>query len=277
MPTDPGLDPRLLSALTEQYLARYDLDHIRARVSAHLDAHDGYVSYSGGKDSLVTLDLTLAADPTVPVVFFDSGFEFPETRSHLRDVEDHYGIVIDRISADPPLLDLLRDDGSWDHHTRAHTRVDLHDTLITRPSRTAHERYGPGHLWGVRANESPDRARAYRHALRRACTPQCCRSPAQRRHRHGGTISRADGTTAYGPIWDWTTSAVWSYLHARPLPINTLYAKLRRIGAPPDAERVSHVIDGLRLTHGRVTWIARGWPELFNELTTALPRLREFL
>ncbi len=76
MSTHPGLDVQALQGLRRQHR---DLDRIRARIEEHLDQHEGYVAFSGGKDSLVTLHLALQADPDVPVAFFDSGLEFPET------------------------------------------------------------------------------------------------------------------------------------------------------------------------------------------------------
>ena len=39
-----------------------------------------YVSYSGGKDSTVLLDITRRLFPDVPAVFCDTGLEYPEVR-----------------------------------------------------------------------------------------------------------------------------------------------------------------------------------------------------
>ena len=39
---------------------------------------DVYVSFSGGKDSTVLLDLVRRVYPDVPAVFSDTGLEFPE-------------------------------------------------------------------------------------------------------------------------------------------------------------------------------------------------------
>ena len=261
MPTnDPGLDPTRLAGLAGRRLPIHDLDDTRRQIRSHLDTHDGYVSYSGGKDSLVSLDLTLHVDPTIPVVFFDSGLEFPETHEHLADVEDHYGIAIDRIPAEPDLLEVLRLNGTWDHHSTNNTHYDLHAVLIDRPSAAAHAAHGPGVIWGVRAAESPARRAAYGKS-----------TPAN------GTITRANGTTAYGPIWNWSTAQVWHYIHTSELPANPIYPKLARLGAPEDAQRVSHVIDGLRIAHGRITWLARGWPTIYHQLVQVLPRIREFV
>jgi phosphoadenosine phosphosulfate reductase len=70
---------------------------------------------------------------------------------------------------------------------------------------------------------------------------------------------------------------VWSYIYRHGLPINPVYEKLRRLGAPESALRVSAMIDGNALELGRVTWLRRGWPELFDEPTQVLPRMREFV
>ncbi|HJJ46665.1 MAG TPA: phosphoadenosine phosphosulfate reductase family protein [Methanocorpusculum sp.] len=51
------------------------------------------ISYSGGKDSLVTLLLTLKAGLKLPMIFADTGFEFPETISNVREVAKKYGLV----------------------------------------------------------------------------------------------------------------------------------------------------------------------------------------
>jgi phosphoadenosine phosphosulfate reductase len=44
------------------------------------------VSFSGGKDSLATLLLSLKAGLKLPVFFIDTGLEFPETVQHVRDI-----------------------------------------------------------------------------------------------------------------------------------------------------------------------------------------------
>jgi phosphoadenosine phosphosulfate reductase len=90
-------------------------------------------------------------------------------------------------------------------------------------------------------------------------------------------LRRADGTVAYGPVWDWPNDEIWAYIRRHRLPANPVYDKLRRLGAPEAALRISAMIDGNALEFGRVTWLRRGWPDLFEELARVLPRLREFV
>ena len=49
-------------------------------------------------------------------------------------------------------------------------------------------------------------------------------------------------------------------------------AILTRVSAPSHAHRVSHLFDGRRVNDGRLVWLRRGWPTLFDELATTLPR-----
>lgn len=272
----PGLDVRALQGLRA---GSRDLDRIRSRIEAHLDEHEGYVAFSGGKDSLVVVDIVRQVAPQVPVVFFDSGLEFPETYAYIEQLTDLWQLNLHVITARMTTLEVLVATGAWDHHAAAGDDVPkLHEVLITEPAARAHVAHGPGELWGVRAQESRGRAAAYANALRAAvcsCSPTC--NGQDRRTHHGGLISRVDGTTAYGPVWDWKTPEIWGHIARQSLLVNPVYDKLRRLGAPEHFLRVSHMVDGTRLEEGRITWLRRGWPTLFEELATVLPRLREYV
>ena len=45
-----------------------------------------YVSFSGGKDSTVLLDLTRRIYPDIPAVFIDTGLEYPELRDFVKTI-----------------------------------------------------------------------------------------------------------------------------------------------------------------------------------------------
>lgn len=47
-----------------------------------------YISFSGGKDSTVLLDLTRGMYPDVKAVFFDTGLEFPEIRAFVKTFQN---------------------------------------------------------------------------------------------------------------------------------------------------------------------------------------------
>ena len=45
-----------------------------------------YISFSGGKDSTVLLDLVRRVNPNIPAVFIDTGLEYPEIREFVKTI-----------------------------------------------------------------------------------------------------------------------------------------------------------------------------------------------
>lgn len=60
------------------------------RISEFYSKYNGqvYISFSGGKDSVVLLDLVRSMYPKVPAVFFDTGLEFPEIRKFVKTFDN---------------------------------------------------------------------------------------------------------------------------------------------------------------------------------------------
>ncbi len=60
------------------------------RIRAYYQAMQGqvYVSFSGGKDSTVLLDLVRKLYPEVPAVFVDTGLEYSEIRDFVKTIEN---------------------------------------------------------------------------------------------------------------------------------------------------------------------------------------------
>ena len=281
-----GLD---LATLARYRAPRHDTTALIDRIATHLDEHDGYVAFSGGKDSTVVLDLVRRTEPHVPVCFFDSGLEFPETLNHIAHLADRWKLNLQVVPARPNALEYLQSTGAWDHH--APHRADLlrgngfHQALITGPAAAAHADHGAGELWGIRTQEVPGRRALMLRGLNREiaerCPPGCCPAPQDGRHnhqhrqRHGGISRRADGTVAFSPVWDWLDSEIHAHLHRNHIPVNPLYARLAQLGAPPQLQRVALMVDANGAGVGRFAWLRRGWPDLFDQLAVALPRITE--
>lgn len=222
----------------------------------HLSETDGYVAWSGGKDSTVAVHLARRVDPNVPVVWFDSGLEYPETRAYIDRLADTWGLNFTRVETRVDALTMLRRSGGWHHGDVPSVGDDFHDVLVAEPARRAHARFGPGEVTGLRAGESVGR----RILL------------AQGR----GQYERKDGTVVAAPVWRWRDSDVNAYLAAHQVDPNPVYAKLAQLGAPRYAQRVGLVVDYNGAEVGRFTWLKNGWPDLWGELTDALPRLTEW-
>lgn len=277
MTTPAGLDLAALRAIAARRRGPGSYRHLLERIAAHLEDNDGFVSWSGGKDSTVVVDLARQVDPNIPVVFFDSGLQFPETLTYLEELADAWQLNFSVIPAEPDLLTVMVALGGFDHHAPdRRLGVELAELMITGPAAQAHHRHGRGSLWGVRAQEAHGRLMLYRQQLaaETRARQQDCRATV--RAECGGVVRRADGTVSYGPIWDWQTRHVFEYLAGRGIEPNPLYRKLAKLGVPAYQIRVDSIIDASQLSNGHVTWIQKGWPELFDQLATVLPRLREF-
>ena len=60
------------------------------RIREFYDHFNGevYVSFSGGKDSTVLLDIARSLYPDIPAVFFDTGLEYPELKEFVRTIDN---------------------------------------------------------------------------------------------------------------------------------------------------------------------------------------------
>ena len=70
--------------------------------------HKGYkniaCSVSGGADSDILIDICEKVKPHgVHYVWFDTGIEYQATKEHLKYLEEHYGITIERERAVKPV------------------------------------------------------------------------------------------------------------------------------------------------------------------------------
>lgn len=278
MTEDPGLNLEHLQMLRgrQRLAAGWSSDRLE-RIAAHLETNDGFVAWSGGKDSTVVVDMAIQVDPHVPVVVYDSGLLFPETVAYIRHLATEWRLDLHWIRAEPDLLTIFAASGGWDMNAPdRELKGQIGDVLIREPAAKAHARFGRGSLWGVRAEEEKGRVHLYRTALAEATRqhPQLTRE--QTRARYGGMITRQDGTVTYGPIWDWSRTDVFQYLHSRRIPPNPLYAALAAAGAPEHRIRVDSILDAGHLSHGEMAWLQKGWPSLFDSLAAVLPRLREW-
>ena len=225
-------------------------------LAEHLADHPGYVAWSGGRDSTAVVDMARHLDPDIPVVFFDSGLEFPETRTYIHDLAETWHLRLHVIPAVPDALTILTQSGIWDHRAEIGDVPDLHTALIERPARLAHDRFGVGEVNGLRAEES---------AARRVLLAT-----------GKGRYTRADGSQVCSPIWRWTTTDVRGYLTSHGVADNPVYRKLADLGAPKRNQRVGLAFDVNGLEYGRATWLRLGWPDLWEQLIIALPRLSEW-
>jgi phosphoadenosine phosphosulfate reductase len=164
------------------------------------------VSYSGGKDSLATLLVVRKALGSVPLLFIDTGLEFPETCQNVEDVSRAYGLDVARVSREGHFWDLFEKLGPPAVNYRwccsAVKLIPVRDLI--------RDRWGECLSFiGQRRYESLQRresSRVFRNKI------------------VGNQISAA-------PIQNWTALHVWLYIFREQAPYNVLYGnRMDRIG-----------------------------------------------
>jgi phosphoadenosine phosphosulfate reductase len=140
------------------------------------------------KEETVLLDMLFALEPKARVFAVDTHHLFPETYAYWRDVEERYGVTIEKFDG-PPV-----EDGLWEAKPDLYLAIAKVAPLVTA--------LGGLDAWitGIRRDQSPTRAGAPklgwddRHELWKA-----------------------------NPLADWTDERCWEYINTRALPYNPLH------------------------------------------------------
>lgn len=225
------------------------------------DHPNAYVAISGGKDSFVCLHLARQVNPNVTAVFFDSGLEFPQTRRYIERMQEAWQFPLKVYPAQPSALEVMVATGTWENGVPRDYTQNLQDACITRPLAQAQAELGRASVYGLRADEALSRkfllSKTRGHVVK---------------HSRSGEIEQE----YLAPIWRWSFEEVYAYYGKHDVPMNPLYAAMKRLGVPARRARVGLLVDGWALEQGR--WaIARALaPDLCREVETRLPALAEF-
>ncbi len=160
------------------------------------------VSVSGGKDSLVALDLARRVG-IQRAVFCDTTIEFDETVSYVRELASFYGMTIDVVRAPRSFFEVCGDIGFPSRRMRWCCDVFKFAPL----AKYAHENRITHYITGLRRDESRRRT-LYQTTDRNPLVP----------------------VTQVNPLLDWSEKDVWKYIRVYGLPVNPLYKKLNRVG-----------------------------------------------
>jgi len=160
------------------------------------------VSFSGGKDSLVVLDLAIRVGVT-NFVFADTTIEFPTTLDYIDEIERYYGIKITRVRAPNDFFEIVDKIGFPSRRLRWCCDVFKFSPL----THYARANNIDGFITGLRSSESNKRA----------------------------DYSKKDdnplvSVSQINPILEWKKEDVWNYIEKYNLPSNPLYDKMERIG-----------------------------------------------
>lgn len=207
------------------------------------------VSFSGGKDSTVLLDLVRRVDPDAPVAFFDSGCELQSTIDLVRMVGAQ--IITPRMS----MFDMARYSGWWGYRSPVDQGCpfDAKKIVIQEPSETFVVRNGLRVIsYGLRAEESRGRKM-------NACK--------------GELFLGRDRTYYLQPIVRWSVNDIWAYIASRELKYNRAYDVMAAAGIARESQRVATLLGDLGAGWGRHEFLRRTEPERFREISREFPGL----
>lgn len=222
---------------------------------------DTYVLFSGGKDSVTCLDLARQVNPTVKVAMFDSGMEFRQVREYVDRIVARWNLDLHIFPAEPSALDVMAASGQWEHGVPKVEKDDLHSACITRPLASAREALGMSAIYGLRADEAPERRIMLAKTQGRVTN-----------HDRKGVLTQV----YLAPIWRWSSPEVHSYLANRQIPLNPIYRELMKRGVPERRARVGLLVDGWGLDQGRWALAMAIDPDLARTVEARLPALAEF-
>lgn len=240
------------------------LDAAMDRIKTAIESHEDFiVSFSGGKDSGVLVNLVIDAARSlnklpVKVVFSDLEAIFKETERYTRSIMDMpevepYWLCLEEIDDNATSV-YQRYWRFWDSRENQHCRdmpdmpyvinkYNIPDWLkpyyepdsidewtITKFSEAICDRYGLSNIVnfiGMRTDESYGRLmniRAAKHRIKK--------NNHTYRYKH-----KTPRTWICLPIYDWTVSDVWHWYAVTGSDYNRVYDSMHRIGIPPHEQR----------------------------------------
>lgn len=174
------------------------------------------VAFSGGKDSEVVLWLCLQVNPDVPVVFNNTGVEYPETVKFVATIAETWDLKLLVTHPGKSFWECIEQYG-FPRGTKSekHSVARCCYWLKEKPMLLAIRGNGwLGYFTGETAVESRMRMFA---SLRGTCIHL-----------------KKEGVCKIKPILWWTQEEVWGFIYREGLPVNEAYSKgAERVGCMP--------------------------------------------
>jgi phosphoadenosine phosphosulfate reductase len=211
------------------------------------------VSFSGGKDSTVLLDLVRRVDPKAKAVFIDSGAELDSTLALIEQYE------CETVFPETNIIQAAKIAGWWGYPNPSMpgARIDLKGLLIIDPAEKWHKANGIAvSAIGLRAQES----------LARELDA----------HTHGEIFHTKSGIVRLCPLLRWRVDDIWTYIAARELNYNAAYDAMTALGVDRNDQRVGTNLGDTNFSRGRMTYLKYCEPNTFNRLAAEFPAMRAY-
>jgi phosphoadenosine phosphosulfate reductase len=196
MTTEQLIPGAALAATLDERFAETSAEEIIAWVANEYRGRLAISCSFGGPSGMVLVDLALKIDRTIPIVYVDTDYLFPETYATVRAVEEHYGIGVlgFRSALSPHTQELLHGTALWERDP------DLCCSLRkVEPMRTALAGYS-AYLTGLRRDQSDTRTQ----------TPLV-------------QWDAKFGLLKLNPLATWSEAKIWSHIVTNKLPYNPLH------------------------------------------------------
>ncbi len=164
-------------------------------LSRTLGPNNPSVVSSFGADSAVLLHMMSKIDPTLPVIFLDTGFHFSETLRYRETLQRHLGLTSIRVAAVDPLTAKRIDAGRQLHITSADACCELRKVSVL----DRYLRMNDAWITGQRRSQSVTRTNIHRIE-----------------------VDRARAKLKINPLADWTDHDIEAYKVANALPAHPL-------------------------------------------------------
>jgi 3'-phosphoadenosine 5'-phosphosulfate sulfotransferase (PAPS reductase)/FAD synthetase len=204
-------------------------------------AGDVYVSFSGGKDSTVLLDIARKLYPNIPAVFCNTGLEFPEILSFVRQTDN-----VEFVSPKKKFLKIIQEHGYPVVSKEVSKKIkETRSSITSKINRFKGYVGRDGRIYGKLANrwhylsEAPFKishyccdvlkknpAKAYEKRTGRYCIIGTMAGDSRLRmeqyQRHG--CNGFDRTRPVStPLAFWTEADIWEYLKQNNIPYSSIY------------------------------------------------------
>ena len=182
--------------------------------------HKVYLAFSGGRCSQVALYLTLQQDPDIPVVFNNTGIEYPETVKHVRKIAEDWNLNYHELKPEANYWDLVKEYGfpqlRGSSKKKRPRKPKCCKYLKIDPANKFVKEYGlDGFIDGIRVEENRPRAL----------------STFQVGVYH---YTKRDKLWKFHPIALWPLTQLMKFVKEENIEINPLYARgLPRVGCMP--------------------------------------------
>jgi len=182
--------------------------------------HKVYLAWSGGRCSTIALHIALEQDPDIPVMFNNTGVEYPETVKYVREKAVEWGLNFHEVKPDIDYWTIVKKYGFPQLRGsggKSRPRKPMCCVLLKEKPADKFRRDGgfDGYITGLRVEENRPRALAIYQ-----------RGPFY--------LAKRDDVWRFHPVAVWSLAKVNEYAESHRIELNPLYDRgLPRIGCWP--------------------------------------------